>query len=530
MAVGAYTAGLLSAKYNWQFWQTAIPGVIASMVASVLIALPSLRVRGWYFAIISFFALVVMPDVVDHFSQWTGGDTGLTGILPMSVGTYILPDWLVYELVLATAALTLLGVRNLVSSGWGVVLRTMRDHPAAARATGVRLNVTRAWVHSLVGIPCGLVGVEYAHTQLFLEPSLFSFAMILVLIGGVFLGGAGRIWGPVLGIAVFEGISLYIGPFSSFNQLYLGAGVLITALVFRGGIVETAERWYDRLRDRRRTAALTEADVQFEIRATRLEPIATGDIGLTVAGVSKRFGGNQALRDVSIEVKGGQLVALIGPNGSGKTTLLNVINGFIRPDAGTISLNGRSFAATSPMSAARLGLGRTFQVPRLVDDLAVGQNVQLGLLGLSRQRVLSAMISWPGSRRRDREELERSREVCRFLGLPDTLIDGRAAVLPLGVKRIVEIGRAVVAGASVICLDEPAAGLNEAERNRLKEVLRALVDGGRAVVLVEHNTRFVLECSDHIVLLRDGIVVGQGRPAARAMDPVLGEYVAGYTI
>jgi branched-chain amino acid transport system permease protein len=250
-----------------------------------------------------------------------------------------------------------------------------------------------------------------------------------------------------------------------------------------------------------------------------------------VTAVSKAFGGNVALRDVSLELNGGELLALIGPNGSGKTTLLNLVNGFVRADSGSITLNGVTFSHQPPHRTARLGLGRTFQVPRLVDELSVARNVQLGLLGADRQRVLGAFFSWPRTRRRDREGLERAREVCRFLGLPANVIDARAGSLPLGLKRIVEIGRAVVARSPVICLDEPAAGLNESERVRLQEVLRALVESGRAVLLVEHNTRFVLDVCDRIVLLRDGVVVGRGTGAGgREMEPALHEYVAAYAV
>jgi branched-chain amino acid transport system permease protein len=533
VAVGAYTAGLLSADRNWDFWQTVVPGVVAAVAASVILALPSLRVRGWYFAIISFFGIAVMPDVISAFAPVTGGDSGLSGINPMKVGTFIFPSWLVYEAVLATTVLTWLGVRNLVHSGWGVILRAMRDHPIAARATCVNLNVTRAWVHVLVGVPCGLVGVEFAHTQLFLSPSNFTFNMILLLIGGVFLGGAGSLWGPILGISVFQGISDWIGPFSNYNSLFLGAGVLIAALAFKGGMVATAQRVYNRLTRRVSGGPQVAGDsaVHFDVGAVHLKPIESADVSLSVAGVSKRFGGNQALRDVSLELRGGELLALIGPNGSGKTTLLNVINGFVKADSGTIILNGLSYRHLPPARAAHNGLGRTFQVPRLIDELSVAQNVQLGILGLGRQQVLSSLIHSPLLLRRERTELDLAREVCSFLGLPRDVVAGRAGDLPLGLKRIVEIGRAVVAESRVICLDEPAAGLNQTERNRLHEVLRALVAAGRAVLLIEHNTRFVLDVCDRVVLLRDGEVVGRGHGGRDGtMDEQLRDYVAAYTV
>jgi branched-chain amino acid transport system permease protein len=534
IAIGAYTAGLLSARYNLDVWQTVLPGVATATAASVILALPSLRVRGWYFAIISFFAIAVMPDVIAAFAPVTGGDSGLVGINPMKIGTFFFPAWLAYETVLLTTVLTWIAARNLVGSGWGIVIRTMRDHPVAARASGVNLRVTRAWVHVLIGIPCGLVGVEFAHTQLFLSPSNFAFNMILLLIGGVFLGGAGTLWGPVLGITVFQGISFWIGPFSKYNSLMLGAGVLIAALGFKGGMVATAQRVFDRVARRRAEVAgvnVSDRGVRFEVAQVRLEPIDTVGVGLAVQKVSKRFGGNQVLRDVSLELHGGELLALIGPNGSGKTTLLNLVNGFVRADAGTITLNGFSYRHLPPAACAHRGLGRTFQVPRLVDELTVAQNVQLGLLGLGRQRVLQSLVSWPLLRRRERKDLERARQVCRFLGLPSEVIDRKAGQLPLGLKRIVEIGRAVVAGSRVICLDEPAAGLNETERQRLHEVLRALVAAGRAVLLVEHNTRFVLDVCDRIVLLRDGVVVGRGEGGREGrMDQPLRDYVAAYTV
>jgi ABC-type branched-subunit amino acid transport system ATPase component len=170
-------------------------------------------------------------------------------------------------------------------------------------------------------------------------------------------------------------------------------------------------------------------------------------------------------------------------------------------------------------------------VPRLIDELSVAENVQLGLLGLDRQHVLASLVRWPWLVARERRDLERAREVCRFLGLPNDLIDSRAGNLPLGLKRIVEIGRAVVAGSRVICLDEPAAGLNAAELHRLREVLRALVAAGRAVLLVEHNTRFVLDVCDRIVLLRDGVIVGRGSGGRDGeMTEQLRNYVAAYTV
>jgi branched-chain amino acid transport system permease protein len=530
VAIAAYTAGLLSARLGWSFGQAIVPAVAAAVVASVVLALPSLRVRGWYYAVISFFAIAVLPDVLEAFAPVTGGDSGLTGIAPMALGTTILPSWAVYEVILVTAAVAWLAVRNLVVSDWGMVIRTMRDHPLAAASSGVNLHVTRAWVAVLLAIPCGLAGVEYAHSQLYLTPSNFAFDMILLLIGGVFLGGRGTLWGPVLGIAVFQGISFWVGPFSGLNQLFLGAGVLIAALFFRGGIVATGRRWRARLAGRRRHRA-TDDEVELAARP-RLELEApSGTAALSVRGVSRSFGGVVALEDVDVELRAGRVLALIGPNGSGKTTLLNLVSGFVAPDAGSVVLNGTDVSGLSANRIARLGLGRTFQVPRLVDELTVVQNVQLGLVGRDRQRVLSGLLRLPWQVGRERRGRERARHVCRLLGFSDGLMEAPAGTLPLGLKRLAEIGRAVVAGTPLVCLDEPAAGLNAPERRRLAEVLRALARTGRAVLLIEHDTRFVLDVCDELVLLKEGRVAGRGRGGERReLEPELQEYVAAYTV
>jgi branched-chain amino acid transport system permease protein len=530
VAAAAYTAGLLSSKWNWQFLQTLGPAVAAAVVASVVLALPSLRVRGWYFAVISFFAIAVLPDVLEAFAPVTGGNSGLTGINPIAIGGRMLPPWGVYEVILATAALAWVGARNLVVSDWGIVLRGMRDHPVAASASGVNLHVTRAWVYVLLAIPCGVAGAEFAHSQLYLTPSNFAFGMILLLIGGVFLGGLGTLWGPVLGIAVFEGISFWIGPFSGLNQVFLGAGVLVAALGFKGGIVATAGRWYARLSGRATVRHVSDAEVELAMAGeVPLPPVENGPSGVGVSSVWKSFGGTVALAGVDLELRPGRVLALIGPNGSGKTTLLNLISGYVRPDRGRILVNGTDVSGLPPHRRARLGLGRTFQVPRLVDELTVVENVQLGLVGRRRQRVLEGLFRVPWQRRLERLSRKRAREVCRFLGFTDALMAAPARSLPLGLKRIAEIGRAVVSGAPVVCLDEPAAGLTQAERDRLAAVLRSLAAAGRAVLLVEHNTRFVLAACDELVLLRDGRVAGRGAGARRQdMEPELRDYVAAY--
>src|SRR3546814_3742108 len=149
----------------------------------------------------------------------------------------------------------------------------------------------------------------------------------------------------------------------------------------------------------------------------------------------------KVLVGIDLDVPAGTMVGFVGPNGSGKTTLLNIISGFVESDSGTVRLGDVDITGTPTHKVAALGLARTFQVPRLVDDLTVGENVELGEIGLDRQRALAGLFRPPGFRRKDRERAERARHVCRFLGFSEEVISTEAGSLPLGLKRLTEIGR-----------------------------------------------------------------------------------------
>jgi ABC-type branched-subunit amino acid transport system ATPase component len=237
------------------------------------------------------------------------------------------------------------------------------------------------------------------------------------------------------------------------------------------------------------------------------------------------------LTGVDLRIGGGEVVALVGANGCGKTTLLNVVNGYYPIDGGTVAVNGAATTGAAVRRVAAAGLGRTFQVPKLVEDLTVRENVELGIVARERQRALAATLRLPGFRHRERSRAEQATAICRALGFDDATIDGPASHLSLGLKRIAEIGRAIAGGATVICLDEPAAGLNDDERARLGRLCRALADTGRSVLLVEHHLRFVLDLCDRLVLLDGGVVAGDGRPSdPSTFGPALEQYLGTYLV
>jgi branched-chain amino acid transport system permease protein len=393
-----------------------------------------------------------------------------------------------------------------------------------AVSTGVNRIRVRAALFSLTGIPCGLAGALYVHSQQFFSAGTFGPVLVLLMIGGVLLGGRGTLWGPVFGVVIFSVFSLWLGPFSLYNPLILGLGVMGAALMFRFGIVGTAAQFWGKHGPSKgeATRLLTlddESDSTPPISAVQRPPT------LQVVEVSKHFGGTYALQQVSLEAVAGSIVTVIGANGSGKTTLLNCVSGFVTPDAGEIVLDGHDITKMSPHRRAHLGVARTFQQPRLVEELTVLQNVEMGVFGLDPQTVTGSLLRTPSYRARQAAATERAMLACRTLGLSDRATAAQAGELTLATRRMVEIARALAADASVICLDEPVAGLNHQAQARVARVLRDLAASGRAILLIEHNLPLVLSISDELVLLRDGQLVDRGVAAhAGDIERPLGSY------
>jgi branched-chain amino acid transport system permease protein len=221
MGLAAYATAILTVNSGASEWLALCVSIAVAMLASLIMGLPGLRVRGWYLAILTFFVIGVFGDLIDSFQGLTSGENGLV-VPSLSLGGNAMPQTLVYELTLAFVVVVWIAVRNIAKSDWGICLRQMRDHPGTAEACGINLWTTRVRVYLLMGIPCGLAGWLFAETQNVVAPVSFSLNLILLLIGGVFLGGEGSLWGPIIGVGIFETISLAIGPFSTWNSVFPG--------------------------------------------------------------------------------------------------------------------------------------------------------------------------------------------------------------------------------------------------------------------------------------------------------------------
>ena len=241
---------------------------------------------------------------------------------------------------------------------------------------------------------------------------------------------------------------------------------------------------------------------------------------LQVRGVTKRFGGLTAVDDVSFDLHEGTIKALIGPNGAGKTTLFNALTGFERPDEGTVRFSGREIVGTRPRSIVRAGLARTFQNTQLFDSMTALENVMVGAVAHDRGGFLSSALRLPSSVRRDREAAEEAHRLLRFIGI-DEWASSPAGDLPAGIRRLLEIARALATSPILLLLDEPAAGLNTSETGSLAEVLYRIRDQGITVLVVEHDMGLVMDVSDEIVVLDRGRKIAEGPPRLIQKDPAV---------
>ncbi len=233
--------------------------------------------------------------------------------------------------------------------------------------------------------------------------------------------------------------------------------------------------------------------------------------GLTLTDISVRFGGLQALSEVSFAMDHGEIVGLIGPNGAGKTTVFNVITGVYRTSDGQASYNGRSILGLRPHQILALGIARTFQNIRLFQNMTALENVMVAQHCRSKAGVFGAVLRTRGQRQEEARIREKSLEALTFAGLGG-FAQEIAANLPYGLQRRLEIARALASEPQTILLDEPAAGLNPSESLELMATIRRIAAAGVNVLMVEHDMKVVMGICQRIVVLDHGVKIAEGSP------------------
>ena len=519
-AFGAYFAAVWSNHGQANLFVLMVLAGVGAGILGGLTALPGLRLGSWALAITSFLLVVITPDILVIFQNFTGGNNGLPIPPPRLFGMTLDKNGF-YILCIAVAAVWVFFYRNLVTSRHGHALLTLRESPVLASALGINIKPTKVLVYALAGIPAGVAGVLFVFLDQYVSPPSFGLTTTLGVIAASVIGGTRLVLGPFVATAVLVGLPIWSASLSNYSLLISGGLLVIAGLLSVATFIQPAIR---RVLPARFTwlaggmsatsgdlgPTIDEIAVDLPTEAATLASL--GGSELSVRDLTVRFGGVTAVSGVSLSAKPGEITALIGPNGSGKTSLLNLISGFYQPSSGHVVLGDTDITKMGIAHRAKLGVSRTFQTPLMPPYVTVHDVVTGGMYTKRYVGYLRAVFRTPAYRRALGQDEATALECLTMLGIPNTY-SRVASSLPLGTRRLVELARVMVSQPKVILLDEPASGLSPEEVAILGRVLSTIRDHGATIILVEHNFRMIQSLADTIVVLDQGALLARGSVA-----------------
>ncbi|MBV9577478.1 MAG: branched-chain amino acid ABC transporter ATP-binding protein/permease [Chloroflexi bacterium] len=588
-AFGAYASALLTTRAGFPVWIALFVAAAIAGGLGFLVALPTLRARGHYLAMVTIALAIVTYVVAQTWLPVTNGPTGIGNIprpewfggttmgslkkfRPFGDDGPVLTGQIMYFWVCAGLALMVqLLSNNLLTGHWGRTVKGVRQSEIASETVGVSVYRMKLKAFAFSAVLAGLAGALFTHQQGYIVSDTFTFDESVALLVFVILGGAGSLFGPLIGSAVLVALPEVLKTIGSYNVLPESQPPLQAVLIVLGGacalglvrlrptgaarylwslgvivgfvgftlvtpqIIEHFLLVYGALlivflitmpqgiagfvRDLPGVRRLFRPTVS---SVSRAESTLDGLVPIAVAGQRQRlelddvkmhFGGVKAIDGVSLVVEPGQVHGLIGPNGSGKSTLVNVITGVYTPTSGTVRLGPTVLNRLRPHSIAAAGVTRTFQNIQLFKDMSVLDNVMLGFALHRRAGFLHQMVRTRFAAREEAEVRDRALRLLAFLGI-EHLAYTEAQSLPYGLQRMVEIARALASSPSILLLDEPAAGVNPSEIGRLSDVIRKVAAAGVTILVIEHHMDLVMGVSNHVTALDYGKKIAEGTPAA----------------
>jgi len=514
-AIGAYTSALLATRAGWPFWVSAPIGVALAGVAGALLAIPSLRAKGPYLAMVTL-AFGFMMEVTTN--RWQGLTNGPMGISAIPAPT--LPDGeemtpiQYFWLIAAVALLCQLLANNLLGSRVGRTLVALRGSEIAAQSVGVNVYRWKVLAFVISSVYAGMGGVFFAHQNGFINSDTFVFALSVSFLTSVLMGGSGTLYGPLVGSVILNLIPTVFARLHEYHLYIYGGIILITIIFLPDGIVGSllklpvVRRW-------RRAPPRIEPEsgglVLSQAQNSR-EPV------IEARNVTRDFGGIRALDRVNIAVQPNVVHGLIGPNGSGKSTFVNVLTGLYPPSSGEVLLGGKVLGRIRPYQMAKLGVTRTFQSIRLFGGLSVLDHVMVGFHLHLRAGVLQHLLQTTRAVQEEEQFRRKAMTLLQFVGIAERAHE-IASNLPYGQQRLLEIARALAVRPRLLLLDEPAAGVNPTEIQRLVKIIRDIRDAGVTQVVIEHHMELIMGISDVVSVLDFGEKIAQGTTAEVQRDP-----------
>jgi ABC-type branched-subunit amino acid transport system ATPase component/ABC-type branched-subunit amino acid transport system permease subunit len=587
-AFGAYASAILTTNTKTPVWVAIFVAAAIAGLIGYLVALPTLRARGHYLAMVTIALAIVTFVVAQTWIAVTNGPTGIGNIprpewfggttmgslrkfRPFGDDGPILTGQVLYFWVCAGLALIVqLLANNLLTGRWGRTINAVRQSEIAAETIGVSVYGMKLKTFTFSAVLAGLAGALFAHQQGYIVSDTFTFDKSVELLVFVILGGVRSLFGPLIGTTVLVILPELLKTVGSYDILPASNLALQVVLVAFGGACALGLARVSRKRHVTRGVLTLGVIVGFlgftlitpqiiehflivygallivflvtmpdgmagflkslpGVRALWQQPKVIGShtvssldglvhiapearrTGLRLDDIKMHFGGVKAIDGVSIVVEPGQVHGLIGPNGSGKSTLVNVVTGVYTPTAGQIRLGDRILNTLRPHHIAAAGVTRTFQNIQLFKDLTVLDNVMMGFHTQRRTGFLQELLRTRRAAIEEEEIRERALQLLAFLDI-EHLAYSEAQSLPYGLQRMVEIARALATGPSILLLDEPAAGVNPSEIDRLSTVIRRVAASGVTMLVIEHHMDLVMGVSNHVTVLDYGKKIAEGTP------------------
>ena len=493
---GIYAAANLAVKAGVPFLLTVPLAGTAAMLLGLAVGAVVFRVRrlrGELFALLTLAVTFVLATVV--LNTWLDGGPGvyLSGVkLP---GLYATPASTIYLMGLLVALASLIAAWLVQYSRLGRGLFAISDDEDVAETLGVPCFGYKLAAFGLSCFLAGAAGGIHASFVFYVTVAeTFSITTPLFVVLMSVLGGARHWLGPAIG-ATFVTVLTYAfvgGELALLGRALIGLTLILVILFLPHGLMGLIAG-----RKRRAGAATPPAPPPLTMPAVASGG-NPGDVLLRCEDVRLAFRGVEALAGVNLELRPGEILGLVGPNGSGKSTLTNVISGYYRPDSGGILFAGRDLAREPGHRIARLGVARTYQIPRPFARLTVIENVAVsamfGAAALDRAAAMREAMGW-----------------LSFVGMAERA-DAMPAELNLHQRKFLELARALASGARLVLLDEVLAGLTPAEIGNAVALVRRIRDRGATIIFIEHNMRAVLELADRMVVLNQGRVIAEGPP------------------
>jgi branched-chain amino acid transport system permease protein len=527
VGIGAYATAYLNTSMGLSPWLGLLAGLAITGVSAYVIGSITLRMSGHYLPLATIawgIALYFLFGTTEKLGKYDG----IGGIAPISLGGIALDDGRsVYYLIWAVALLAIWLSTNLLDSRPGRAIRALNGGGSMAEAMGVDTARYKITAFVLAALYASVAGWLYAHFQRTINPTPFGLNMGIQYLMMAVIGGAGQVWGALLGALLMtvlqDKLQVWLpqlmGTHGNIEIIVYGVILILILQYAQDGLwPHIAARFGTRAKAQAPRGAAAVASVALSQRS---KPRAGATV-LEVQAARKQFGGLVAVNDVSFRLKAGDIVGLIGPNGAGKSTMFNLISGVLGLTSGHVNFNGASIGGEGVRSIVARGMGRTFQHVQLIPTMSVLENVAIGAHLRSRGShvvdVARAMLRL--DRAREHALLTEAERQLRRVGLGDHLYV-QAGSLALGQQRILEIARALCTDPLLLLLDEPAAGLRYKEKEALAALLRQLQGEGVSVLLVEHDMDFVMELTDHLVVMEFGTKISEGKPEQVQQDPVV---------